>query len=1282
VRLPGTPAPPGRRWIIASSVTAILLGLVFAGKVVFLHAIDREWPAIRDGVDSTLAASIARELHAYYQTQESSFQRLRAIPAFRVLLTATNRSQRAAALRDVLDASRSDGTAFELRTADGKLAAYAGRPIPGRRDVDRAGAASSIISEGLFTFLLLEGAIDDRAGRSIGRLRTAAPLLVRAPASNRYFDDRSLSAALEESTGAEVMLEFGSGSPLARDGRYLPIPIVFGAQRVGHAYTLRTNPVEYRHKVGRHFDAATAFLLAALTAILSLFLCVRVLRNLPAMTRLFSMILLLCAVRAVLFISNAGTHLLPDALLNPAVFASSFGGGIASSIGELTISLLFVFASVVAAVRALRRGSEDGLFSRSVSIASLLFIPLSLPVLVRGYAASMQSFVTDSAFNFDDVVPLLSDPALLLMLFDVFLLSASAILAVLALQHVLRRALRGSGMSGRVSIAYGIAAVGIPLLLFAALTRALLLPLWLYGGISAAVLAAAHPWLRVTTLGRWSAGTMFLAVWLAATVSAASLLHHFMHLRRLGEVDIIAEQLARPIDGWSSALASQAAQQLALVTIAGEGPHDAFSLWSASLLSSQPNNSAVILYDAAGRERSRFVAGIDPRDLDSARLRALLDLPPDSVAAFRQRSDVPRGSLYATRAALPGPSGGSGTIVTIVESLDPLTVTQQRVDLLRSAPVARSLAPEDRYAVSVFRNGVLVASSDPDLPRGAHLPSDIADSMRGRAESRWSVLETGRGELPSLFVRPAADSATSILCVSTGEQVFLFTVYRWFRIGLIFLAILLAMSATVYLRSGLFRRMRRLPFSSRVRLSLLAVASIPLLLVWTSARRFVADSNERLVQQQLRESMVTLRANLRMRTGPGNRGTSATDADCFTLTERTGREVNVYTGTELTASSRPELYSAGLLYGRLHPDAYLAIALRGREFRIVRERIGEFEYFVGYLGIRDEAGAFVGAISTPTLFEKNRAEEATIRASAVMFLGTGFIALLVLAVSAALARQISKPLRELTAATKDIAAGDLEKRVRLSASPEIDALVRSFNTMTEQLYISRRELASAERDLAWKEMAKQVAHEIRNPLTPMRLAAQHLKRAADDNAPDLRELITKMSDVIIDRIDTLTRISEEFSRFARMPRRTPGDVNAGTLLAECAALFRHHEQIDFALEIAEELPLVHADREELSRALTNIVRNAVQAIPLHGTIRLQASGTPSAVTIAISDTGTGIPRELLPRIFEPNFSTKTEGMGLGLAIVKKIIDDVHGTISIDSETGTGTTVRIVLPAAR
>jgi signal transduction histidine kinase len=211
-------------------------------------------------------------------------------------------------------------------------------------------------------------------------------------------------------------------------------------------------------------------------------------------------------------------------------------------------------------------------------------------------------------------------------------------------------------------------------------------------------------------------------------------------------------------------------------------------------------------------------------------------------------------------------------------------------------------------------------------------------------------------------------------------------------------------------------------------------------------------------------------------------------------------------------------------------------------------------------------------------------------------------------------------------------------------------------------------------------MAKVVAHEIRNPLTPMRLAAQHLQRAADDNIPDLRELITKMAALIIDQIDTLTRISEEFSRFARMPRRTPTDLDIVALLTESASLFRHHEHIAFVLSTEPGLPPVRADKEELSRALTNILRNAVQAIGEAGSITISATREAEGVAVSITDTGSGIAPELLPRIFEPNFSTKTEGMGLGLAIVKKIIDDMGGSIRIESAPGLGCTVTLRLPA--
>jgi nitrogen fixation/metabolism regulation signal transduction histidine kinase len=268
----------------------------------------------------------------------------------------------------------------------------------------------------------------------------------------------------------------------------------------------------------------------------------------------------------------------------------------------------------------------------------------------------------------------------------------------------------------------------------------------------------------------------------------------------------------------------------------------------------------------------------------------------------------------------------------------------------------------------------------------------------------------------------------------------------------------------------------------------------------------------------------------------------------------------------------------------------------------------------------------------------------------------------------------------LLQATRDIAAGDLGRQVHAEGPAEFTELMASFNLMTLRLRRSTEELATAQRDLAWKEMARQVAHEIRNPLTPMKLAAQHLQRAWRDGAENIGGIIERLTATIIDQVDTLSRISDEFARFARMPRRTVEAVDIAVVLEESVRLFRHHEHATITLRVEAALPSVDADREELGRAVTNILRNAVQALRERGTIHIEAAATSGTVAVRITDDGVGIPEELLGRIFEPNFSTRTEGMGLGLAIVRTIVRDTGGDVTIESAPGKGTVVTLLLPA--
>jgi nitrogen fixation/metabolism regulation signal transduction histidine kinase len=237
--------------------------------------------------------------------------------------------------------------------------------------------------------------------------------------------------------------------------------------------------------------------------------------------------------------------------------------------------------------------------------------------------------------------------------------------------------------------------------------------------------------------------------------------------------------------------------------------------------------------------------------------------------------------------------------------------------------------------------------------------------------------------------------------------------------------------------------------------------------------------------------------------------------------------------------------------------------------------------------------------------------------------------------------------------------------------------------MTAELEKNRERIAASERELAWKEMARQVAHEIKNPLTPMRLSVQHLEHAQEMKDPNFGMIFKRVMRTLGEQIDLLTRIATEFSRFGEMPRRRYTAVPVRRVVESAVALFdSERHRIRFAIDIPAKLSPIHADEEEFRRLLVNLIRNATQAIDSWGVIALRANEEKGMVHIRLSDTGSGMDEETLEKAFDPNFSTKTSGMGLGLAIVKKTITDMSGTISVESKMGQGTTFHIEVPARK
>lgn len=272
--------------------------------------------------------------------------------------------------------------------------------------------------------------------------------------------------------------------------------------------------------------------------------------------------------------------------------------------------------------------------------------------------------------------------------------------------------------------------------------------------------------------------------------------------------------------------------------------------------------------------------------------------------------------------------------------------------------------------------------------------------------------------------------------------------------------------------------------------------------------------------------------------------------------------------------------------------------------------------------------------------------------------------------------------RSITSISEKIKQTRLDKKNKKitadNISEEVNILVDAYNNMIDQLQESAIKLAVSERENAWREMAKQVAHEIKNPLTPMRLTVQSFQRKFDPKDPNIQERLKEHSTILIEQIDTMSTIASAFSNFAKMPARKDEVLDMAEIVKTALEIFKEHH-ITFAAP--KNLLYINFDRTQLIRVVTNLIKNALQAVPedKEPKIVVTLSKEGSTATLSVLDNGLGIKKEDQPRIFEPNFTTKSSGMGLGLAMVKSIIETYEGTIGFDSEINKGTRFEIKIP---
>ena len=883
----------------------------------------------------------------------------------------------------------------------------------------------------------------------------------------------------------------------------------------------------------------------------------------------------------------------------------------------------------------------------------------------------------------------------LLTLVALILLAAAtvwaAVLALIAADHVSRRAGLPRGLPLAASIA---AAAGVLFLLPSGEAEPRLPMITALAAAGAA--AILGPRAR-RYYSQASHAMRLLSIWLLLILPALLLYPLSLHFAERARRAVIAREYAPRTAGHTNELQANLSAALAridqlpdlaaLVQAAGvSGPQAAFFVWDRTPLGDARLTSAVELYGVDGALASRFALNLPEVDAISQRnISASCDW--EVFGEVNRFGSEERRMLHAERAICEAGQPRGTIVVHLMPDYRALPFIQSANPYLE---VLRAGAPERRpisegLEVAIYGWGLLPIFNTAPAPW--QIPPDVFDRIYQSREAFWTRLEAG-GRTWQVYL---SNDRAGIYALGYPEL----TAFDYFvhaaeittLAGLGWLLIMIG--AAVFLplarrRTNVGRvllREIRSSFYRKLLLAFVAASIVPVVVLALVLRAYTASLlREDVADEAARTVAVAQRSieNYAARQRAGS--VPITDDLMVELKQVLSQSINLFEGPRLIATSERDLFASGLLPTRTPAQVYRKIALERLPSWVGEERIGDFQYLLAATPARTAGREVI--LSVPLGNRSNEIEdeiqdlERGIHLAAILFILAGS------ALGLYMAERIADPVRRLTRATKRIAAGDLDARVAIRTADELRRLVDDFNRMADELKAQRDELKRTQRLAAWAEMARQVAHEIKNPLTPIQLSAEHLRRVHADRGEPMSPVLEQCVDSILSQVKLLRQISSEFSAFAASPTVRVADVDAGELVGELVAPYRAGlpDRIAMSLDIASQLPLVRADRTLLGRAVTNLIENALHAMPGGGRLAIAVSAEAGEILLTVSDSGVGMDQEALERAFEPYFSTKATGTGLGLPIARRNVELNGGRISIASARGKGTTVTVKLPA--
>ncbi|GAA4401796.1 HAMP domain-containing sensor histidine kinase [Nibrella viscosa] len=474
-------------------------------------------------------------------------------------------------------------------------------------------------------------------------------------------------------------------------------------------------------------------------------------------------------------------------------------------------------------------------------------------------------------------------------------------------------------------------------------------------------------------------------------------------------------------------------------------------------------------------------------------------------------------------------------------------------------------------------------------------------------------------------------------------------------------------------------------YTTRIQLMLNIAFFMPLLLVITiSLSNIKANSTQ---EQELTYIKGTSQMALVMKSfleeyRQGKRSLASLEEKIKTISREADLDVNLFDSQgRLFTTTRPIIYEKRHLSRYINPEAYLRLVEHNEGGILLSESLGKKEYYTAYVPLKATTGSSMGVLSIPYFLARPEFDRRIIAITTSALNVFTLLFLLFLVLSYFAAHLLTKPLQILTQKIRRTNLNKLNEPLRWKSDDEIGLLISEYNRMLIKLEENKQALAQSEKVSAWQEMAKQVAHEIKNPLTPMKLTLQHLQRKIADPNAGSHQLFRQTFESLLDQIDNISDIATSFSDFAKMPMPRNELFDLTPVVTKVVDLYTEDTKMHIYRQITPLPVMVRGDRQLMSRILTNLILNGIQSVPAGRipqiTVRLYTD-TANA-HLEVHDNGAGIPKAIHHKVFLPNFSTKQNGSGLGLAIARRGVEHAGGSIWFDSEETIGTSFFINLP---